>query len=120
MSHGSSGLAVHKVADRFLPSMTAMESNAPRMPSVIGMNLAQARAVISTAIADPQVTIQHSAPGKVPPGMVLQMGLEFSGTVRKIIMTLLLVAGSRDGARMRLWRDRGNGVGRRLGRDRSG
>ncbi len=51
--------------------MTAMRSNAPRMPSVIGMNLAQAQAVISTAIADPQVTIQHSDPGKMPPGMVI-------------------------------------------------
>jgi beta-lactam-binding protein with PASTA domain len=40
------------------------------MPSVIGMNLAQAQAVISTAIADPQVTIQHRDPGKVPPGML--------------------------------------------------
>ena len=55
----------------FLPTMTAMEPNAPRMPSVIGMNLAQAQAVISTAIADPQVTIQHSDPGRVPPGMVI-------------------------------------------------
>jgi beta-lactam-binding protein with PASTA domain len=51
--------------------MTAMESNAPRMPSVIGMNLARAQAVISTAIADPQVTIQHSDPGKVPLGLVI-------------------------------------------------
>lgn len=51
--------------------MTAMQSNAPRMPSVIGMNLAQAQAVISTAIADPQVTIQHSDPCKMPPGMVI-------------------------------------------------
>ncbi|MGH3210531.1 MAG: PASTA domain-containing protein, partial [Trebonia sp.] len=49
----------------------AMESNAPRMPLVIGMNLAQAQAVISTAIADPQVTIQHSGSGRVPPGMVI-------------------------------------------------
>jgi beta-lactam-binding protein with PASTA domain len=54
-----------------LPTMTAMESNAPRMPSVIGMSLAQAQAVISTAIADPQVTIQHSDPGKVPHNMVI-------------------------------------------------
>jgi beta-lactam-binding protein with PASTA domain len=51
--------------------MTAMESHAPRMPSVIGMNLAQAQAVISTAIADAQVTIQLSDPGKVPPSMVI-------------------------------------------------
>ncbi len=51
--------------------MTAMESNAPRMPSVIGMSLAQAQAIISTAIADPQVTIQHSDPGKAPPSMVI-------------------------------------------------
>ena len=48
-----------------------MEANAPRMPSVIGMNLTQAQAVISTAIADPQVTIQPGDPGKVPPGMVI-------------------------------------------------
>jgi beta-lactam-binding protein with PASTA domain len=48
-----------------------MESDAPRMPSVIGMNVAQAQAVISTVIADPQVTIQHSDPGKVPPSMVI-------------------------------------------------
>jgi len=41
------------------------------MPSVIGMNLIQAQAVISTAIADPQVAIQSSDPGKVPPGMVI-------------------------------------------------
>jgi beta-lactam-binding protein with PASTA domain len=52
--------------------MTAMESNASRMPSVIGMNLAQAQASISAAIADPQVTIQHSDSGKVPPGMVIR------------------------------------------------
>jgi len=51
--------------------MTAMESNAPRMPSVIGMSLAQAQTVISTAIADPQATIQQSDPGKVPPNMVI-------------------------------------------------
>ena len=42
------------------------------MPSVVGMNLAQAQAVISAAIADPQVTIQRSDPGKVPPGMVIR------------------------------------------------
>lgn len=52
--------------------MTAMESSAPRMPSVIGMNLAQAQAVIGAAIAGPQVTIQHSDSGKVPPGMVIR------------------------------------------------
>ena len=51
--------------------MTVMESNAPLMPSVIGMNLAQAQAIISTAVADPQVTIQHSDPGKVPTSMVI-------------------------------------------------
>jgi beta-lactam-binding protein with PASTA domain len=49
-----------------------MESNAPRMPSVIGMNLAQAQTVISVAIADPQVTIQHSDSGTIPPGMVIR------------------------------------------------
>jgi hypothetical protein len=48
-----------------------MESDVPRMPLVIGMNLAQAQAVISAAIADPQVTIQRSDPGEVPPGMVI-------------------------------------------------
>ena len=52
--------------------MTAMESSAPRVPSVIGMNLAQAQVVIGAAIADPQVTIQHSDSGKVPPGMVIR------------------------------------------------
>ncbi len=51
--------------------MTAMGSNAPRMPSVIGMSLAQAQAVISTALADPQVTIQYSDPGNVPVGLVI-------------------------------------------------
>jgi beta-lactam-binding protein with PASTA domain len=51
--------------------MTGMESNAPRMPLVIGMNQAQAQAVIGAAIADPQVTIQHSDPGTIPPGMVI-------------------------------------------------
>ena len=51
--------------------MADMESNAPRMPSVIGMSVAQAQAVISTAVADPQVTIQHSDPGKVPHNMVI-------------------------------------------------
>ena len=52
--------------------MTGMESNAPRMPSVIGMNLAQAQAVISAAIADSQVTVQHSDSGTIPPGMVIR------------------------------------------------
>jgi beta-lactam-binding protein with PASTA domain len=42
------------------------------MPLVIGMNLAQAQAVISAAIADPQVIIQHSDSGKMPPGMVIR------------------------------------------------
>jgi beta-lactam-binding protein with PASTA domain len=41
------------------------------MPSVIGMNLAQAQAVISMTVADPQVTIQHRGPGKAPPGTVI-------------------------------------------------
>jgi len=51
--------------------MTGMESNAPRMPLVIGMNLAQAQAVIGATIADPQVTIQHSDSGTTPPGTVI-------------------------------------------------
>jgi beta-lactam-binding protein with PASTA domain len=50
--------------------MTAMESDAPHMPSVIGMDLARARAVISSAIADRQVTIQYSDWDAVPPGTV--------------------------------------------------
>jgi beta-lactam-binding protein with PASTA domain len=49
-----------------------MESNAPRMPLVIGTKLARAQAVISTAVADPQVTIQHSDSGRVPPGIVIR------------------------------------------------
>jgi beta-lactam-binding protein with PASTA domain len=49
-----------------------MESNAPRMPMVIGTNPARAQAVISTAIADPQVTIQQSDSGRVPPGIVIR------------------------------------------------
>jgi beta-lactam-binding protein with PASTA domain len=52
--------------------MAAMESNAPRMPSVIGLNLAQAQAVISAAIADPQVTTQQSDSSKVLPGLVIR------------------------------------------------
>jgi beta-lactam-binding protein with PASTA domain len=51
--------------------MTAMEPNAPRMPLVIGMSLAQARVVITAAVADPQVAVQHSDQGKVPPGLVI-------------------------------------------------
>jgi len=52
--------------------MADMESNAPRMPSVIGMNLAQAQAAIGAAIADPQVTLQHSDSGTIPQGMVIR------------------------------------------------
>jgi len=48
--------------------MTGMESNAPRMPSVIGMNLAQAQAVISATNA--QVTIQYRDADNVPSGTV--------------------------------------------------
>jgi beta-lactam-binding protein with PASTA domain len=54
-----------------LPIMTAVESNAPRMPLVIGMNLARAQVVISTAIADPQVTVQYGDSGTMPPGTVI-------------------------------------------------
>jgi beta-lactam-binding protein with PASTA domain len=50
--------------------MTAMESGAPLMPSVIGMDLSRAREVISSAITDAQVTIQYSDWDDVPSGTV--------------------------------------------------
>jgi beta-lactam-binding protein with PASTA domain len=48
--------------------MIGMESNAPRMPSVIGMNLAQAQAVISVTNAN--VTIQYRPSDNAAPGTV--------------------------------------------------
>jgi hypothetical protein len=51
-------------------TMTAMESGAVRMPMVVGLNLSQAREVISSAVADPQLTIRHIDTGIAPPGMV--------------------------------------------------
>lgn len=36
----------------------------------MGMDLARARAVISAALADPQVTIEYSDLDQVPPGTV--------------------------------------------------
>ena len=50
--------------------MTAMESGAVRMPMVIGLNLSRARAMISSAIADPRLTIEYGDTGIAPPGTV--------------------------------------------------
>jgi beta-lactam-binding protein with PASTA domain len=50
--------------------MTTQESGAPLMPMVIGLKLARAREVISSAITDAQVTIQYSDWDAVPPGTV--------------------------------------------------
>ena len=51
--------------------MTTMESGAPLMPMVIGLKLARAREVISSAITDAQVTIQYNDWDAVsPPGTV--------------------------------------------------
>lgn len=51
-------------------TITAMESGAVRMPMVVGLHLPQARAVISSAIADSQLTIEYSDTGIAPPGTV--------------------------------------------------
>lgn len=40
------------------------------MPMVVGMDLSKAREVISSAITDPQVTIQYSDLDAVPSGTV--------------------------------------------------
>ena len=50
--------------------MTAMESGAPLMPSVVGMDLSRAREVISSVITDAQITIQYSDWDAVPSGTV--------------------------------------------------
>jgi beta-lactam-binding protein with PASTA domain len=50
--------------------MTVAESGAPFMPMVLRLNLSRARKVITSAIADPQVTIQYSDATSVPPGTV--------------------------------------------------
>ena len=52
--------------------MAAVESNASRMPSVIGMTLARAQAVIREAVAGAQVTIRFSEMDKVPAGTVFR------------------------------------------------
>jgi len=50
--------------------MTTQESGAPRMPMVVGLDLSRAREVISSAIVEPQVTIQYSDLAVAPPGTV--------------------------------------------------
>jgi beta-lactam-binding protein with PASTA domain len=50
--------------------MTAMDSDAPHMPMVVGLDLSRAQEVISSTIADPQVSIEHSDTDVVPPGTV--------------------------------------------------
>jgi beta-lactam-binding protein with PASTA domain len=54
--------------------MAAMESSVPPMPSVIGMTLAQAQAVIHESIAGAQATIhiQYIVMDKIPAGTVFR------------------------------------------------
>jgi len=53
-----------------ITSMTAMQSGTPHMPMVVGLDLPTAREVISSVLADPQVSIEHRDTDVVPPGRV--------------------------------------------------
>ena len=52
--------------------MTAMESGAPHMPMVVGLQLARAQQHIRAVIAEPLLTVRHSDTRTAPPGMVIE------------------------------------------------